>query len=187
MKNFRNVSFMLFICILLSSVNAFSQLEARPKSAATGRPDKSSQQGKDQPQVADSKNPQQPQGGMNSGYCLITAAEQSGSKFAIQADFGNDKEGKPRAIFQTDKEKDMWDQAIKRGSVIDVINILSFKGFDVVNSYAVFDAKLITHYFLLQQSRKGGGQRSGMSPEELEKLRKEREQQKEMQKDQKKE
>jgi len=167
MKILKTISIVLLISLVLASVNSFAQQGEK----ATG---KERPQGKER--QAGAERPQQLAGAAGGPYCLVKATEQSAGKYTIQMDFGTEMEGSQKNIFQNEKDKEKIDKAMRENSLIDVLNILGIKGFDVVNSYAIADSKIVTHYYLLQMTRKGAGQRqAGMKAEELEKRRKDKE------------
>ena len=163
----KNLSIVLLFSFLMGCMTMYAQQGERPKGGGKER----QAQGKERPQGMDRSQmgPAAPGG----AYCLIKATEQSIGKYTLQMDFGIEKEGPQKNVFQNEKEKEALEKAMKESSLIDLLNLLAIKGFEVINSYAVNDSKLTTHYFLLQQSRKGGPQRTGLKPEDIEKRKKE--------------
>ena len=114
---------------------------------------------------------------------LIKAIEKENASFELSIDAGVTKDGKKREFTKTEKEKEAVKRVIKNGSLVNLLNMLRIKGYDIETSYAV-PGKEITHYYIMIPSNadkarkdvKKGQSRPELSSEEMEKRKALREQ-----------
>jgi hypothetical protein len=181
MKNTFRVFAMLIIAFLFSAVN----LNAQSNDRNNPTPADKAQMERNQPRETGPANSDKPAGIMPSfsNYCLLKAIEKTPMKYSISVDFGNDKEGKPKEIFRGEKEKEVFDMAMKNGSIVDLINLLSVRGYEVKNAYVAMDGPIPVHYFLManekgaaqQMNQRPSADKPQLTPEQKEKMREERE------------
>lgn len=96
------------------------------------------------------------------GVVMVKAIE-NGSKYKLSFDAGKDKDGKNRAVYQSDKEKSLVDKVIKSGSLVDALNLFVKRGYSIESAY-IIPGDAITHVFILVPGGNGkaaAGQKPG--------------------------
>ncbi len=180
MKNLLKPAFILLIGLGLglSSVQAQSNDRSKP-----GPADKPAIE-KNQPREAGAMDRDRQPGIMPgfSTFCLIKAVEKGPMKFVLSADFGNDKDGKPRDVFRNEKEKETFDKALQNGSLVDLLSLLSVRAYEIQTAYVATEGGNLVHYYVLASEKGGNAQMNAprtdqpqLTPEQREKMRQERE------------
>lgn len=158
MKNYKSVILVLFVSFSLIAAQSFAQKNKRGGDQQSGKSQKK--------ELKD----------LRGNYVLLKAIEKS-DKWDITIDYGIDKE-----IYSNDKEKEAFDEVLETGSLIDLINILNYKGMEISSAYPITSGKTTTHYIWLMRTTKVGGKKGGknakggksnMSKEEMQKRRQE--------------
>lgn len=165
MKNILKITLILFMALLVSTPD----MSAQRKSEKKGDRGKSSKY----------ENYIEP------GVVIIKVTERENGMWGINIDAGVDKNGDKRSLASNEREEESLSRLISTASLPELLNVLFKRGYKLNSAYAV-PGKELTHYYVLSKTdyedlqfddrkKRTNQNRPQMSPGEIEKRRKMRE------------